>query len=63
MIDNNKLYLLSGKDQVIAMIRYENPESSLADLAFLYETKTGQSISKSGINHSLIIIMELKDKI
>ena len=63
LIDTNKLYLLSGKDQVIAMIRFENPESSLTDLAYLYQAKTGQTISKSGINHSLRRIMELKDKI
>ena len=63
LIDNNKLHLLSSKDQVIAMLRYENPESSLADLAYLYEVKTGQTISKSGINHSLRRVMELKDKV
>lgn len=63
LIDNDKLNLLSSKDQAIAMVRYENPESSLSDLAYLYEAKTGQSISKSGINHALRRIMELKDKI
>ena len=44
------------------MLRYENPESSLSDLAYLYEVKTGQSISKSGINHSIRRIMEWKDR-
>lgn len=63
MIEENKLTQLSSKDQVVAMLRYENPESSLADLAYLYEVKTGQTISKSGINHSIRRIMEFKDKL
>lgn len=63
IIDDNKLHQLSSKDQVVAMLRFENPESSLADLAYLYEVKTGQTISKSGINHSIRRIMEFKDKL
>ena len=63
LVDSNKLGLLADKDQVIAMLRYENPESSLNDLAYLFEVKTGKSISKSGINHAMRRIMEYKDKI
>lgn len=37
----------------IMELREENPEASLNELAIAYEEKTGESISKSGINHRL----------
>ena len=46
------------KTVIIAQIRKANPDVSLAELANIYVDKTGQSISKSGINHQLKKIKE-----
>jgi DNA-binding protein WhiA len=37
----------------VAYLRLENDEASLSELATLYEERTGNKISKSGINHRL----------
>ena len=47
------------KTIIIGNLRKKNPDVSLADLASLYIEETGQSISKSGINHQL---KKIKDK-
>lgn len=46
------------KTVIIAQIRKANPDVSLAELANIYVDETGQSISKSGINHQLKKIKE-----
>lgn len=46
------------KTVIIAKIRLANPDVSLAELANIYIEETGQSISKSGINHQLKKIKE-----
>ena len=46
------------KTIIIGNLRKKNPDVSLADLASLYIEETGQSISKSGINHQLKKIKE-----
>ena len=46
-----------------AKLRYQNPEASLNELASLYTQATGQSISKSGMNHKLRKVMEFAQKI
>lgn len=46
------------KTVIIAKIRKENPDVSLAELANIYIEETGKSISKSGINHQLKKIKE-----
>ncbi len=45
--------LLDDKTLEIISLREENPESSLLELAIAYEEKTGDKMSKSGINHRL----------
>lgn len=47
------------KTHEIAKLRLASPDVSLSELANLYYEKTGQSISKSGINHQL---KKIKDK-
>lgn len=49
------------KSQTIAQLRLTYPDVSLAELASLYEETTGQSISKSGINHRLKKIKDEAD--
>lgn len=46
------------KTHVIARLRLQNPDVSLSELADIYVNQTGQSISKSGINHQLKKIKE-----
>ena len=48
--------------QIIAL-REENPTASLNELSLAYEEKTGEKISKSGINHRLQKIKELSIEI
>lgn len=53
---------LSGKDQEIAYLRLENPDAGLLELAELYSARTGTVLSKSGIRHRFVKIMDLADK-
>ncbi len=46
------------KTIIIGQLRKANPDVSLAELANIYIAETGQSISKSGINHQLKKIKE-----
>ncbi len=50
---------LDSKTREIILLREENPNSSLNELATAYEQKTGDKMSKSGINHRLVKIREL----
>jgi len=50
---------LDPKTREIILLREENPNSSLNELAMAYEQKTGDKMSKSGINHRLVKIREL----
>ncbi|MCK9493515.1 MAG: DNA-binding protein WhiA [Acholeplasmataceae bacterium] len=50
---------LDSKTREIILLREENPNSSLNELALAYEQKTGDKMSKSGINHRLVKIREL----
>lgn len=55
--------LLDEKLLEIINLREENPDASLNELAVVFEQKTGERISKSGINHRLQKIKELAYKI
>lgn len=48
---HSNINLLDQKTQEIIELREENKSSSLLELATAYEKKTGERISKSGINH------------
>lgn len=50
---------LDTKTREIILLREDNPNSSLNELALAYEEKTGEKMSKSGINHRLVKIKEL----
>jgi len=62
LVESGNLIKLASKDQEIAMVRYENPEASFVELSRIYEGKTGQALSKSGIRHRFIKIIDLADK-
>lgn len=59
VIDSHNAWAeLDEKAEVIANLRKENPDVSLAELADLYINQTGLSISKSGVNHQMKKIKE-----
>lgn len=62
LVESGNLIKLSAKDQEIAMVRYDNPEASFVELSKIYEGKTGQVLSKSGIRHRFIKIIDLAEK-
>ncbi len=62
LMESHNLEKLSGKDQEMALLRYENPEASLLELARRYEERTGTVLSKSGVRHRFNKIIELADK-
>ena len=51
VMDNAGLEILDAKTREVALIRLENPELTLNELAEVYLMKTGQAISKSGLHH------------
>lgn len=51
VIDKAGLEILDDKTQKVALLRLENPELTLNELASVYLETTGQSISKSGLHH------------
>lgn len=53
--------LLDDRTIEIIKLREENPESSLLELAIAYEEKTGEKMSKSGINHRLKKLKKIYD--
>ena len=56
LMDSGKFETLEESLKEIALLRLENPEASLAELASLTQDK----ISRSGVNHRLKKLMELK---
>jgi hypothetical protein len=59
----DQLRYLDEKVQQVARLRKENPEATLNELAELYETKTGSSVSKSGMKHRFVKIRDLAGKV
>lgn len=57
--EDHKYNTLDAKLRDVVDLRKENPESSLAELALLYEQKTGVSVSKSGLKHRFQKIHEI----
>lgn len=55
----NRFDSLDEKLKAIAILREENPESSLNELAYEYEKRTGIVVSKSGMKHRFNRIHEL----
>ncbi len=51
VIDKAGIEVLDDKTKVVALLRLENPELTLNELADAYFDKTGQTISKSGLHH------------
>ena len=58
VIDKVGLEILDDKTQKVAILRLENPESNLNELADIYFETTGQTISKSGLHHRFKKIKE-----
>jgi len=58
----NRLSRLSEKDQDIALLRLENPDCSLLELATIYRQMSGVELSKSGMRHRFVKILELAEK-
>ncbi|AGM25743.1 hypothetical protein SSYRP_v1c01470 [Spiroplasma syrphidicola EA-1] len=59
LIEHNFFNLLGHNTQKVALLRLENPDSSLQDLSNLLFEKENLEISKSGINH---LFREIKTK-
>jgi len=53
---------LDEKVRDVALLRLEFPESSLRELADVYERRTGTAVSKSGMKHRFVKIHELAEK-
>ncbi len=53
---------LNQKLKDVAVLRKENPDASLNELAEIYEQNTGISVSKSGMKHRFVRIHELAVK-
>lgn len=51
VIDKVGIEILDDKTQKVALLRLENPELTLNELAGVYFEATGQTISKSGLHH------------
>ena len=58
IMDKAGLEILDDKTQKVAILRLENPESNLNELADIYFETTGQTISKSGLHHRFKKIKE-----
>lgn len=63
VIDKAGIEILDTKTQVVALLRLENPELTLNELAAVYLQKTGKTISKSGLHHRFAKIKEEAQKI
>ncbi len=57
-----KLHQLDKKLQEVAKLRKENPEATLNELCYIYESQTGQTVSKSGMKHRFVRIHEFAEK-
>lgn len=58
IMDKAGLEILDDKTRSVALIRLENPELRLNELAEVYYEKTGKTISKSGLHHRFKKIKE-----
>ncbi len=63
VMDKAGLEMLDDKTRQVALLRLENPELTLNELAQAYTKKTGQKISKSGLHHRFSKIKEEAQKL
>ncbi|WP_050637421.1 DNA-binding protein WhiA [Candidatus Stoquefichus sp. SB1] len=63
VIDKAGIEILDDKTRVVALLRLENPELTLNELADAYLQQTGQTISKSGLHHRFKKIKEEAQKL
>ena len=63
VIDKAGIEILDDKTQTVALLRLENPELTLNELAEAYLQQTGKSISKSGLHHRFAKIKEEAQKL
>ncbi len=58
LIETGKISLLPGELKTTAMIRYENPECSLTEIAAMHEPP----LTKSGVNHRMKRIIDFAEE-
>lgn len=63
VIDKAGIEILDDKTRTIALLRLENPELTLNELADAYLQTTGKSISKSGLHHRFQKIKQEANKL
>lgn len=63
VIDKAGIEILDDKTKIVALLRLENPELTLNELAEVYYQKTGHTISKSGLHHRFAKIKEEAQKL
>lgn len=63
VIDKAGIEMLDDKTRTIALLRLENPELTLNELADAYLQTTGKSISKSGLHHRFQKIKQEANKL
>lgn len=63
VIDKAGLEILDDKTQKVALLRLDNPELTLNELAEAYYNQEGQTISKSGLHHRFSKIKEEAQKL
>lgn len=61
--ERGRLEELEPKLYEVALLRKDNPEANLNELRSIYELQNGRSISKSGMQHRFVKIIELASKI
>jgi hypothetical protein len=63
VIDKAGIEILDAKTRQVALLRLDNPELTLNELADVYLQTTGQTISKSGLHHRFQKIKEEANEI
>jgi len=63
VIDKAGIEILDAKTRQVALLRLDNPELTLNELADVYLQTTGQTISKSGLHHRFQKIKEEAQKL
>ena len=63
VIDKAGIEILDAKTRQVALLRLDNPELTLNELADVYLQTTGQAISKSGLHHRFQKIKEEAQKL
>ena len=61
--EHDRIRTMDRKLVDIIELRKEHPEASLKEMCELYEQKTGQTVSKSGVKHRLEKIHELAEQV